>query len=92
LADRSYAQLKADPKHPSLHFKKVGTIWSARIGLHYRALAAEAGNDRVWFWIGSHADYDRLLGRQPANKRLQPTAASSSARKRAKPPRLKRRR
>ena len=45
LADRSFGLLKADPKHPSLHFKKVGTFWSARVGLHYRALASEIGED-----------------------------------------------
>ena len=61
LADRGFAQMKADPKHPSLHFKKIGTIWSARVRLHYRALATEVGDDRVWFWIGTHAEYDRLL-------------------------------
>ncbi len=33
LADKNYALLKADPKHPSLHFKKVGCYWSVRIGL-----------------------------------------------------------
>ena len=60
LADRSFALLKADPRHPSLHFKRVGRFSSARVGLHYRALAAQAGDDLVWFWIGSHADYDRL--------------------------------
>jgi hypothetical protein len=29
--------------------------------LHYRALAAEVTDGLVWFWIGSHADYDRLV-------------------------------
>jgi hypothetical protein len=90
LADRCYAQLKADPKHPSLHFKQVGRLWSARVGLHHRALAVEDGEQRAWFWIGTHADYDRLLGRPPANKRLQPTATGSPTKKRTKPPRLKR--
>ena len=75
LADRSYELLKQNPNHPSLHFKKVGQFWSARVGSHYRAIAVEADTDRVWFWIGSHADYDRLLHQQPANKRVQPTAA-----------------
>jgi hypothetical protein len=83
LADRSFAQLKADAGHPSLHFKKIGTFWSARVGLHYRTLATEVGEDRAWFWIGSHAEYDRLLGQPPANKRLQPTAVKRSAKKRA---------
>jgi len=62
LADRNYVLLKSDPRHPSLHFKKVGRHWSVRIGLRYRALATEADGDMVWFWIGSHAEYDTLIG------------------------------
>jgi hypothetical protein len=49
LADRSYDLLETDPAHRSLHFKKVGQFWSARVGLHYRALAVEADRDLVWF-------------------------------------------
>ena len=75
LADRSFALLKADSDHPSLHFKKIGQLWSARVGLRYRALAIEDSDDLAWFWIGSHSEYDRLIKQQPANKRLQPTAA-----------------
>ena len=60
LADKNFALLKSEPRHPSLHFKKVGKLWSARVGLHYRALATETDGDLVWFWIGSHAEYDRL--------------------------------
>ena len=67
LADRSYKLLKDNPAHPSLHFKKVGQFWSARIGLHHRALAVEADTDLVWFWIGSHDGYDKLLDKKPAN-------------------------
>ena len=81
LADRSFALLKADPHHPSLHFKKIGAIWSVRVGLHYRALAIEEGDDRAWFWLGSHGEYDKLLKQRPAGKRLQPTASTRSARK-----------
>jgi len=79
LADRSYDLLKADPAHRSLHFKKVGQFWSARVGLRYRALAVEAENDLIWFWIGSHAEYDKLVGRKPANRRMQPTRARKPA-------------
>jgi hypothetical protein len=61
LADQAYARLKQDPRHPSLHFKKVGRFWSARIGAHHRALAVEVLDGLVWFWIGTHAGYDRLL-------------------------------
>ena len=62
LADESYDLLKQNPRHPSLHFKKVGRFWSARIGIHYRALAVQDGDDYVWFWIGHHSQYDSLLG------------------------------
>ena len=75
LADKSVALLKTNPAHPSLHFKKVGQFWSARVGLHYRALAVESGDDLGWFWIGSHADYDKLIRQKPANERMQPTRA-----------------
>jgi len=61
LADRTFALLNADPRHPSLHFKKADSFWSVRVGLHYRALGAEARDGVLWFWIGTHADYDRLV-------------------------------
>jgi hypothetical protein len=61
LADRCYNQLKQDPRYPSLHFKKVGSFWSVRIGIHYRALAIEDNNDIAWFWIGHHTEYDQIL-------------------------------
>lgn len=61
LADENYALLKRDPRHPSLHFKKVGRFWSVRVGAHHRALAVHAGEDLVWFWIGRHDEYDRLI-------------------------------
>lgn len=63
LADKCYALLRKDPQHPSLHFKRVGRFCSVRVGLRYRALAVEHEGELVWFWIGSHADYDKLLGR-----------------------------
>jgi hypothetical protein len=49
--------------YPSLHFKKVGRFWSARVGAHYRAVAVEDGPDLVWFWLGTHAEYDTIIGR-----------------------------
>lgn len=63
LADANFGLLKNDPRHPSLHFKKVGRMWCARVGIHYRAAAVEDGDDIVWFWIGHHGEYDRLIGR-----------------------------
>jgi hypothetical protein len=62
LADKSFALLKNDPHHPSLHFKRVQRFWSARIGLSYRALGVDIPDGVLWFWIGSHSDYDKFLG------------------------------
>jgi len=60
LAEKNFQLLKADPSHPSLHFKKLGKVWSARVGAHYRALAVEVDSGYLWVWIGSHAEYDKL--------------------------------
>jgi len=62
LADRNYLLLKENPQHPSLQFKKLGRFWSVRVGLRYRALAVESEGNLTWFWIGSHADYDAMIG------------------------------
>ena len=78
IADRNYELLKSDPTHRSLHFKKVGSLWSVRVGLHYRALATEVGEDLVWFWIGSHAEYDTLVGRKPANRPYMDSSRKSA--------------
>jgi hypothetical protein len=64
LAIKNFELLKTDPYHPSLHFKKVGKtkqLWSVRVGAHYRALGAEKPEGIVWFWIGPHAVYEKLL-------------------------------
>jgi hypothetical protein len=61
LARENYELLKINPYHPSLHFKRVGRFWSVRVGRSYRALAADAQDGIVWFWIGTHAEYDRLV-------------------------------
>ena len=62
LADKSFALLKNNPKHPSLHFKRLGNLWSVRIGARYRALGTDVDVGIVWIWIGTHAEYDRIVG------------------------------
>ena len=62
LADRCYALLKDNASHPSLRFKPVGRYWSVRVGLHYRALGVTVDGGVLWFWIGTHAQYDRVIG------------------------------
>ena len=61
LANRDFDLLKKNPKHPSLHVKKVGHYWSARVGRRHRALAVEIKDGLIWFWIGTHSDYDKLV-------------------------------
>ena len=66
LAREAYRLWQSDPSHPSLHFKKVHDtkpVYSVRISLGWRALGAKEGGTMVWFWIGSHADYDYLLSK-----------------------------
>jgi hypothetical protein len=51
-----------NPFHPSLHFKELAPgLWSARINKQYRALGRRRADLVVWFWIGTHAEYDRLI-------------------------------
>ena len=61
LADKNFEILKENPKYPSLHLKKIGKYWSVRVGLSYRALGVTADENILWFWIGNHSEYDKLL-------------------------------
>ena len=63
VADKNFHLLRENPRHPSLQFKKVGKLWSVRVGLAYRALAAEDGEDFIWVWIGSHEEYEEMIQR-----------------------------
>jgi len=63
-AREAYKLFRREPHHTSLHFKQVHTtklIYSARIGRDYRAVAIREEDTLIWFWIGSHSGYDKLL-------------------------------
>ncbi|MBM4046837.1 MAG: hypothetical protein FJ279_17160 [Planctomycetes bacterium] len=63
-ARRSYRLWKKDMHHPGLHFKRVHRkepMYSVRVGKGWRALGLVEGDTISWFWIGSHADYEKLL-------------------------------
>lgn len=65
-ADKQFRLLQANPRHPSLQFKKLierngNEIWSARVTRKYRALAVSIDDDFVWFWIGEHDMYDAMI-------------------------------
>lgn len=61
---KAYRQFKQDPSYPSLRFKKVHPklpIYSARINRDYRAVGQLEDDTVIWFWVGSHTEYDLLL-------------------------------
>ena len=63
-ARRAYQLFRRNPAHPGLGFKKAegqSDIYSVRVGLGYRALGQMEGNHIVWFWIGPHSEYNKLL-------------------------------
>jgi hypothetical protein len=62
LADKNFDLLKHNTHHSSLHLKRINDYWSVRVGVGYRALgvSSESG-DAVWFWIGTHREYERLI-------------------------------
>lgn len=65
-AKLAFQQFMADSSHPGLHFKKLpphADIWSVRISASYRAMGKRRGEEIVWFFVGSHADYDKVLDR-----------------------------
>jgi hypothetical protein len=63
-ATKQYRLWLKTPSHPSLQFKKVQTFWSCRVTDSYRSLAVVDGDTAVWFWIGTHAEYELLIRRK----------------------------
>jgi hypothetical protein len=66
LARKNYKLWKRNPSHPGLNFKPIGKrlpAFSIRIGIGWRALAVKDNDDILWFWIGSHTEYDKLIKR-----------------------------
>lgn len=64
LARKNYELWKQNPSHPSLQFKRVGQrrpVYSVRIGIGWRALGLVVNDTIIWFWIGSHAEYDAIV-------------------------------
>ena len=66
LAHKTFDLWRRNPKHPSLHFKRVHStspLYSARIGRHWRALGLSEAGTMYWFWIGTHSEYDKIIRR-----------------------------
>jgi hypothetical protein len=65
LAVKNYRLWRGSPHHPSLRFRRLQGSedrFTIRVGDHYRALGRLTGEKMIWVWIGSHSDYDRLIG------------------------------
>ncbi len=68
-AKKNYELWKENPFHSSLEFNEVKpkeNIWSVRVGIGWRALGVMKSYEDsiVWFWIGSHSEYDKILGKK----------------------------
>jgi hypothetical protein len=61
LARKQFRLWLSDHWHPSLHFKRVGPYWSARIDRNHRALGVESDGMIVWFFIGRHDGYEKKI-------------------------------
>jgi hypothetical protein len=65
-AKEAYRLFEQDPFHPGLHFKRVSStepVFSARISRNYRSVGIIQGDTIIWFWIGAHDAYKKLIGR-----------------------------
>lgn len=63
-AKEAYQKFINDPYHPSLHFKRIHStrpIFSVRITIDYRAIGLLKNNEIIWFWIGSHSEYEKMI-------------------------------
>jgi hypothetical protein len=63
-ANKSFKVWTKNPNHPAIHFKRIHKtklIYSVRITLSYRALGIKENDTMIWFWIGSHTEYDKLI-------------------------------
>lgn len=65
-AKRTYKIWSENPSHPSLHFRQIHTaepIYSIRIGLNHQAIGLKESTTIIWFWIGTHEEYNNLISR-----------------------------
>ncbi len=62
LADKNYSLMKQDQHHPSLRLKEGRALLVCACRVGHRALAVDVDGGLLWFWIGSHADYDAMIG------------------------------
>jgi len=65
VADEVYKLWNENPFDPVLEFHEIRkSLWRIKIGYRYRALARRYEGCVVWIWIGSHEDYNKLIGKE----------------------------
>ena len=65
LAVKNYQVWRRNPHHPSLRFRRLQGSedrFSIPVGDHCRALGKLSGGKVIWVWIGTHSEYDRVVG------------------------------
>jgi hypothetical protein len=58
----AFQKFLGSPAHPSLQLERLRSddrAWSVRITRKYRAVARRYDDEWLWFWIGSHEEFDR---------------------------------
>lgn len=64
LVRKNYKLWRADPFHPGLQFKRIHNtepVWSARVGIHYRVVGVKDDDTMIWYFLGTHREYERLV-------------------------------
>ncbi len=73
LADEAFLTFVNNPEAPVLHNHPLGDTHRGRhrkgsravsVTFRYRAIYVVDGDTNVWYWIGSHEDYNIFTGRK----------------------------
>ena len=60
LANPQSVGLKTMPQTPGRY-----QVYSAQVGRAYRSLAIKVDNYYIWYWIGSHENYNNVKAKAP---------------------------
>jgi plasmid maintenance system killer protein len=71
MAAKAFANFKNNPNHPALNVKPLYDnkkashspgSFSVRVNSQYRSIYVEIDGVCVWYWTGSHSDYNKFTG------------------------------
>lgn len=58
----AFQLFRHNPAHPGLSFERLRNdphLWSVRVSRNYRVVGRKHEDTMIWFWIGTHAEFDR---------------------------------